>query len=310
MTAEVNLNRWGVFVALVRAGSFTAAAEQLGLTKAMVSQHLARLERELGVTLLVRSTRRMSLTEAGAVFHADCARILAEAEAAIERVGESRDTPRGTLRLTTSTDYGMAVVAPALASFMQRHPAVQADLVIGDQLSDLIAERFDLAIRIGWLRDSSLRAIRLGGFRQLVVATPAYLAVHGTPRQPEQLTTHGWIALSVLPSPLRWTIISSAGKRRTVRMRPVAQANNAAAVRALVLAGAGVGVLPDYLAEADIRAGRLVVLLTQYRLPEGGIHAVYPGRQAPAKVRAFIDHLRDSIAASHGAHVADHSTMP
>ena len=296
MANEVNLNRLAVFVALVRAGSFTAAAEQLGLTKAMVSQHLARLEQELGTTLLLRSTRRMSLTEAGAVFHADCVRLLADAEAAIARVGGNRDTPSGTLRLTTSTDYGMAVVAPALASFCQSHPQVQVDLVIGDRINDLIAERFDLAIRVGWLRDSSLHATRLGSFRQMVVATPAYLAAHGTPRRPEQLATHGWIAMSVLATPLRWTFVNSGGTRRTVRMKPVAQANNAAAVRAMVLAGAGVAVLPDYLAEEDVRAGRLVALLAQYRLPEGGIHAVYPGRQPPAKVRSFIEYLRGRLA--------------
>ncbi|GGY22771.1 LysR family transcriptional regulator [Rhodanobacter panaciterrae] len=296
MASEVNLNRLAVFVALVRAGSFTAAAEQLGLTKAMVSQHLAKLERELGVTLLLRSTRRMSLTEAGISFHIDCMRLLADAEAAIDRVGGNRDTPSGTLRITTSTDYGMAVVAPALASFCQLHPQVQVDLVIGDRINDLIAERFDLAIRLGWLRDSSMHAARLGSFRQLVVAAPAYLSEHGTPRRPEDLAAHGWIAMSVLATPLRWTFVSSGGKRRSVRMRQVAQANNAAAVRAMVLAGAGVGVLPDYLAEEDIRSGRLVALLAQYRLPEGGIHAVYPGKQPPAKVRSFIDHLREQLA--------------
>jgi len=298
MANEVNLNRLAVFVALVRAGSFTAAAEQLGLTKAMVSQHLAKLERELGVTLLMRSTRRMSLTEAGTSFHADCVRLLADAGAAIERVGGNRETPSGTLRLTTSTDYGMAVVAPALASFCQLHPQVQVDLVIGDRINDLIAERFDVAIRLGWLRDSSMHAARLGSFRQLVVAAPAYLSAHGTPRRPEDLAVHGWIAMSVLATPLRWTFVSSGGKQRSVRMRQVAQANNAAAVRAMVLAGAGVAVLPDYLAEEDIRSGRLVVLLAQYRLPEGGIHAVYPGKQPPAKVRSFIDHLRGQLARS------------
>jgi DNA-binding transcriptional LysR family regulator len=296
MASEVNLNRLAVFVALVRAGSFTAAAEQLGLTKAMVSQHLARLERELGVTLLLRSTRRMSLTEAGTRFHADCVRLLADAEAAIARAGGNRDTPSGTLRLTTSTDYGMAVVAPALASFCQLHPQVLVDLALGDRINDLIAERFDLAIRVGWLRDSSMHAARLGSFRQLVVAAPAYLAVHGMPRRPEDLAALGWIAMSVLATPLRWTFVSSSGKRHTVRMRQVAQANNAAAVRAMVLAGAGVAVLPDYLAEEDIRSGRLVALLAQYRLPEGGIHAVYPDKQPPAKVRSFIDHLRQQVA--------------
>jgi DNA-binding transcriptional LysR family regulator len=296
MGRDVNLNRLAVFVALVRAGSFTAAAAQLGLTKAMVSQHLLRLERELGVTLLVRSTRRMALTEAGAAFHADCVQLLEQAQAAIERMGDQRSKPSGTLRLTTSTDYGTAVVAPALAAFQRLHPSLQVDLAIDDQISDLIAERFDLAIRIGWLRDSNLRAVRLGGFRQLIMAAPAYVAEHGAPRRPEDLAAHGWIAMSALATPLRWTFTHGNGSRRIVRMHQVMQANNAAAIRALVLAGAGISVLPDYLVQEDIQAGRLQVLLAQYRLQEGGIHAVYPDPQPPAKVRAFIDFMRDRLA--------------
>ncbi|GGA06824.1 LysR family transcriptional regulator [Dyella caseinilytica] len=296
MKRDVNLNRLAVFVALVRAGSFTAAAAQLGMTKAMVSQHLLQLERELGVTLLVRSTRRMAMTEAGVAFHADCVQLLEQAQTAIERIGHQRSKPTGTLRLTTSTDYGTAVIAPALAAFQRLHPSLQVDLVIDDQINDLIAERFDLAIRIGWLRDSSLRAMRLGSCRQLVMAAPAYLAEHGAPRRPEDLVTHGWIAMSPLPTPLRWTF-TRGSQRRVVRMRQVMQANNAAAIRALVLAGAGVSVLPDYLVRDDIQTGRLQVLLAQYRLPEGGIYAVYPDPQPPAKVRVFIDFLRDHIGA-------------
>ena len=297
MQRDVNLNRLAIFLALVRAGSFTAAAEQLGITKAMVSQHLLRLERELGVTLIVRSTRRMALTEAGAVFHTDCVQLLEQAQTAIERMGDRRNTPTGTLRLTTSTDYGIAVIAPALADFRRLHPSLQVDLVINDQISDLIAERFDLAIRIGWLRDSSLRAARLGSFRQLVMASPAYLAEHGMPRRPEDLATHPWIAMSALTAPLRWTFTRGTRTRRIVSMTQAMQANNAAAIRALVLSGAGISVLPDYLVQDDdIQAGRLQVLLAQYRLPEGGIHAVYPDPQPPAKVRAFIDFMRDRIA--------------
>lgn len=295
MKRDVNLNRLAVFVALVRAGSFTAAAAQLGMTKAMVSQHLLRLEQELGATLIVRSTRRMALTEAGAVFHADCVQLLEEAQAAIERIGDRRNTPTGTLRLTTSTDYGMAVVAPALADFHKLHPQLNMDLVINDQISDLIAERFDLAIRIGWLRDSSLRAARLGSFRQLVMATPAYVAEHGVPRRPEDLASHPWVAMSALTAPLRWTFTRGSGTRRIVRMRQALQANNAAAVRALVLHSAGISVLPDYLVQEDILAGRLQVLLAQYCLPEGGIYAVYPDPQPPAKVRGFIDFMRDRL---------------
>jgi DNA-binding transcriptional LysR family regulator len=299
MRRDVNFNRLAIFAALVRAGSFTAAAEQLGLTKAMVSQHLSKLERELGVTLIVRSTRRMALTEAGAAFHADCVQLLEQAQAAIERIGDRRNTPTGSLRITTSTDYGMSVIASALADFHRLHPQLHIDLVINDQISDLIAEHFDLAIRIGWLRDSSLRATRLGGFRQLVMAAPAYLAEHGMPRRPEDLASHPWIAMSALTAPLRWTFTRGGGARRTVRMTQAMQANNAAAVRALVRGGAGVSVLPDYLVQDDIQAGRLQVLLAQYRLPEGGIHAVYADPQPPAKVRVFIDFLRDRIRSLH-----------
>jgi len=296
MQRDVNLNRLAVFVALVRAASFTAAAEQLGMTKAMVSQHLLKLERELGVTLIVRSTRRMALTEAGTLFHADCVQLLGQAQAAIERIGDRSNTPTGTLRLTTSTDYGMSVVAPALADFRRLHPQLQVDLVISDQISDLIAERFDLAIRIGWLRDSSLRAAKLGAFRQLVMASPAYLAEHGIPRRPEDLVTHPWIAMSALLAPLRWTFTRGRSTRRIVRMTQAMQANNAAAIRALVMSGAGVSVLPEYLVQDDIQASQLQVLLAQYRLPEGGIYAVYPDPQPPAKVRVFIDFMRHRLA--------------
>jgi DNA-binding transcriptional LysR family regulator len=291
----VNLNRLAVFVALVRAGSFTAAVERLGLTKAMVSQHLARLERELGVTLLVRSTRRMALTEAGAAFHEDCVRILAEAEAAIERVGVARDEPRGTLRLTAPVNYGTTVVAPALAGFLRRYPQVHADLVLDDHTSDLIGGRFDLAIRGGPLRDSGLHAVRLAAFRQVLVAAPCHLAAHGTPRRPQDLSGHDALALTALRSPLRWTFTARNGTRHRAELRPVAQANGAAAVHAMALAGAGLAILPDFMVEADLREGRLQRLLPGHRLPEGHFHAVYAGHP-PAKVRAFIDHLRTSIA--------------
>lgn len=297
MSSEVNLNRLAVFVALVHAGSFTAAAETLGMTKAMVSQHLARLEAELGVTLVLRSTRRMTLTEAGATFHAACVRILAEAEAAIEQVGSNREKPTGTLRLTATSDYGATVVAPALADFMRSQPQLQTDLVLSDHVSDLIAERFDLAIRMGGLRDSNLRSTRLGSFRQLLVAAPGYLAGRGEPRSLAELASLDWVALTLLSTPLRWTFTAPDGSRRTVRMRQAAQANNVTAAHALVRHDAGISVLPDYLVIGDIREGRLIPLLADYHLPECGIHAVYPGRQAPAKVRVFIEHLRAWLAA-------------
>lgn len=295
MAADINLNRLGVFVALVRAGSFTAAAQQLGTTKAMVSQHLAKLEEELGVTLLVRSTRKMSLTDAGERFHEDCARVLADAEAAIARLGECRDTPMGVLRVAAAGDHGPAIVAPALAAFAERYPQVSVELVVGDALVDLIAERFDLSIRLGWLRDSSLRAAKLASFRQCLVASPGYLARHGTPQTPAELAAHRWIALTILNSPTRWTFTEASGTEHAVQMRAAASANTTLAAHGFVVAGMGISVLPDYVVADDLEAGRLVALLPGFRLPEGGVHAVYPGRQPSVKVRAFIDLLRERL---------------
>ena len=295
MAADINLNRLGVFVALVRAGSFTAAAQQLGTTKAMVSQHLAKLEEELGVTLLVRSTRKMSLTDAGERFHEDCARVLADAEAAIARLGECRNTPMGVLRVAAAGDHGPAIVAPALAAFAERYPQVSVELVVGDALVDLIAERFDLSIRLGWLRDSSLRAAKLASFRQCLVASPGYLARHGTPQTPAELAAHRWIALTILNSPTRWTFTDASGTEHAVQMRAAASANTTLAAHGFVVAGMGASVLPDYVVADDLEAGRLVALLPGFRLPEGGVHAVYPGRQPSVKVRAFIDLLRERL---------------
>jgi DNA-binding transcriptional LysR family regulator len=296
MASDVNLNRLGVFVALVRAGSFTAAARQLGTTKAMVSQHLARLEEELGVTLLVRSTRKMSLTDAGERFHEDCARVMADAESAIARLGECRDTPMGVLRVAAAGDHGPTIVAPALAAFAERYPQVSVELVVGDGIVDLIAERFDLSIRLGWLRDSSLRAAKLASFGQCLVASPAYLAKHGTPAAPADLASHRWISLTILSSPTRWTFTDASGVEHPVQTRSVATANTTLAAHGFVVAGMGLSVLPDYVVREDLAAGRLMSLLPGFDLPDGGVHAVYPGRQPSVKVRAFIDLLRERLS--------------
>jgi DNA-binding transcriptional LysR family regulator len=292
---DINLNRLAVFVALVRAGSFTAAAEQLGMTKAMVSQHLARLEKEVGMTLLLRTTRRMSLTTAGQRFHDDCVRIVAEAEAAITRLGECRDTPAGPLRIAAAGDHGPAIVAPLVAEYAALHPGITPELVVGDAIVDLVAERFDVAIRVGWLRDSDLRSTRLGDVRQRLVASPGYLRRHGVPDAPAALASHAWVALSVLPSPLRWSFTSEAGEATTVTARAAASVNSTLAARALVLAGMGLSVLPHYLVDIDISDGRLVHVLPEHALPVGGVHAVYAGHPPPVKVRAFIDLLKQRL---------------
>lgn len=297
VTSSINLNRLAAFAAVVESGSFTAAAEKLGLTKAMVSQHVSRLENELGISLLTRTTRKVTPTETGAAFYADCAQALQGMQAAIARVGGGSEVPSGTLRLTTPEDYGSAVVVPALAGFMHRFPAVRVEFVATDQVVDLVAGRFDLAIRTGWLRDSSLRAARLGVFDQIVAAAPAYLKKFGTPKRPEDLAKHRWITLTLLRSALTWTFSSKDSKTQTVRISSTVSTNSTASLRAFMREGVGVSILPDYMLDADIRAGRLVRLLAGWSLPQGGVHAVYPNaRYTSAKVRAFVDFFRDQLA--------------
>lgn len=298
-TSSVNLNRLAAFAAVVESGSFTAAAEKLGLTKAMVSQHVTRLEKELGVSLLTRTTRKVTPTEIGATFHAECAQVLQELEAAVARVGGRSEVPGGTLRLTVAEDYGSAVVVPAIVGFMNKYPGMKVELVATDQVVDLIAGRFDLAIRTGWLRDSSLRATRLGDFDQIVAAAPAYLKKFGTPRRPADLAKHRWIAITLLRSALTWTFTSKDGKTQTMRVTAAASTNSTASLRAFMREGAGISILPSYMLDADIRAGRLVRLLPNWSLPQGGVHAVYPNaRYTSAKVRAFVDFLRAYLVKS------------
>ena len=297
VASSVNLNRLAAFAAVVESGSFTAAAEKLGLTKAMVSQHVSRLEKELGISLLTRTTRKVTPTETGAAFYADCAQALQGMQAAIARVGGGSEVPSGTLRLTTPEDYGSAVVVPALAGFMHRFPAVKVEFVATDHVVDLVAGRFDLAIRTGWLRDSSLRAARLGVFDQIVAAAPAYLKKFGTPKRPEDLAKHRWITLTLLRSALTWTFSAKDSKTQTVRISSTVSTNSTASLRAFMREGVGVSILPDYMLDADIRAGRLVRLLAGWSLPQGGVHAVYPNaRYTSAKVRAFVDFLREFLA--------------
>ena len=293
---SVNLNRLAAFAAVVESGSFTAAGEKLGLTKAMVSQHVSRLEKELGITLLTRTTRKVTPTEAGSAFYADCAPVLLEVEAAIARVGGGTGVPSGTLRLTAPDDYGSAAIVPALAGFLHQFPQLKVELVATDQVVDLVAGRFDLAIRTGWLRESSLRATQLGSFDQIVAASPAYLKKAGMPKRPQDLAQHHWIALTLLRSPLTWNFSGRDGKSQSVRVSPTISTNSTASLRAFMREGLGISVLPNYMLDADIAAGRLTRVLPSWSLPQGGVFAVYPNvRYTSAKVRAFVDFLRNQL---------------
>lgn len=298
MTAlgRIDLNSLLVFDAVVDTGGFTAAAERLGVAKAKVSIQIRRLEAQLGTALLIRTTRQVTLTEAGRALHRQCQPLLRGLHEALDQVGTGHAPLSGMLRVSTTVDYAVQSLAPVLARFAALHPDLQVDLRTGDRIIDLGDAGIDLSIRIGWLRDSSQRAVKLGEFEQYVVASPAYLHRTGRPVRPQELAEREWIALTLLPTPLTWRFAAPAGDLQTVQVRSRVRVDSPGALRSMLRAGAGISVLDQYSAQPELDAGHLVRVLEQWALPRGGVYAVLPpGRHVPPKVRAFLAFFQDSL---------------
>lgn len=282
----MNLARLEAFVAVCSAGSFTRAAEHLAITKSAASQHVAALERELGVQLLLRSTRRLALTEAGSTLLEEAQALLAQAQRLVEVTRRRAAQLTGTLRLTSADDTA-AWVAPLIAEYVRVHPGMQVDYRPSDQLVDLVTERFDLSLRSTMRRDSSLRAVTLAEFDVWCVASPAYLRGAGVPQALDDLASHAWIAFTPIPHP--WTLQTRDGQQ-TVRLERRVGTSSTAAGRALAVAGAGVFAAPRFALEAEVATGRLVRLLPALPLPQVTLYAAWPGRrEPPAKTREFIE---------------------
>jgi DNA-binding transcriptional LysR family regulator len=293
---QIDLNNLVFFDAVVKTGSFTAAADLLGVAKAKVSIQISRLEKRLDATLLSRTTRQVVLTDAGRALHLECQPLLQGMQDALERIGSGKSTVSGTLRLSTSVNHATRSLAAAITVFARLHPELHIDLRTDDRVVDLVAEGIDLSIRMGWLRDSSLHAVKLGEFEQYVVAAPAYLQRAGIPERPDDLARSEWIALTLLPTPQTWKFSAAGGHTRLVQMKSRIRVDSPDALRAMLLCGAGLSAVDEYNVRADLKAGDLVHVLPGWALPRGGIHAVYPpGRNVPAKVRAFIDFYRDYL---------------
>lgn len=294
----LNLQRLEIFVAVVTSGSFTGAAASLGLTKAVVSFNVKQLETETGVALLTRSTRRLALTDAGERFFQRCQLLLQDAESVLDDVRRDHGGLSGQLRITTTPEYGARVVVPALAAFAVRHPQLRIQHVASSHHNDLISGRFDLAIRLGQMADSSHHAAVLGHFGIIPVASPAFLQQQGKIDTVEKLAQANWIAHSRLPLPMSWEIRDGQGKPISFRVTtpPVITADSASALLVFALHGAGVALLPDWLVQPEIDAGHLCVLLPDHRFPPQGVSALYPNtRHVPEKVRQFIDFLRERV---------------
>jgi DNA-binding transcriptional LysR family regulator len=289
----VSLDRFDTFKAVVEAGSLTAAADTLGQTRAVVSFNLKRLEEELGVTLLTRNTRQLALTDAGERFYRRCLRTLDEARLAIEEARSEHSQLKGTLRITTTVEFALAQVVPALEVFRQQQPQLNIHLSTSSTHADLISERFDLAIRLGRMHDSNLRAVQLSTFEVFAVAAPQLVerfAPVATLATLESMPTlgHGRVP--------EMTVTDPAGSEHVYQPKPgttAIVADNSATLRAFSLTGQGVAILPQWLIQDDLEAGRLVRLLADYRFAQQGVYALYPDtRHLPLKVRAFIDFMK------------------
>ncbi len=290
------LNDIAVFVQVVDSGSFTAAADTLNLSKSVVSKYVTRLEDRLGARLLNRSTRRLSLTEVGRAFYTRSRRGLLEIEDAEAEVSHLQGEPRGELRLNSPMSFGILHIAPRLPAFLARYPDMTVDMVLDDRRVDLVEESFDLAIRIGDLPDSALVARRLGPCHHVVCGSPDYFARHGVPRTPEDLAAHTTLSFRYHDSPNEWRFVAPDGTYRKAAIDSRVQMNNSLALREAVLAGAGITLTPTFVVGADIRAGRLKAVLTDYQPREVSIYAVYPQRKhLSPKIRAFVDFLAGQI---------------
>lgn len=287
-----NLRRLVYFVAVIETGSFTAAADRLGITKAVVSQQVARIEQEFQTSLLVRTTRKVQATDAGQAFYQRCVLILREAEDAFGELAETVANPTGTLKLTAPFDYGISVVVPAIAAFCRRYPDCKVDALMSDKTLDLMSSQIELAVRVGWLANSDLQARQIGTFRQLLVAPSAMRSQVESMRDPEQLVSLPFVANTALRDPLKWRFSRSEKEHRMVSAQASIFLDTTLAVREAVREGAGLSVLPEYAIGDDLATGRLVQVLPHWQLPAGGIHVVFPAaRFRPVKVRAFVEVL-------------------
>lgn len=287
----MNLNEIVVFARVVELGGFTRAAEQLGVPKSSVSRAVARLEERLGVRLLARSTRALRLTEAGLAYHERVTAALGLIEHAEHEVAHLQGAPRGTVRVTAPHDIGIDFLAGLTARFTAQHPDVHVDTVLTSRTVDLIAEGFDLALRAGQLRDSSLIARKLGAMEHRLFAAPAYLAAHGAPAGPADLGHHACLLFRPRQGRARWRLDGPEG-RLEVEVTGAIGADDLSFLRAATLAGGGIALLPAFLCEPDVVAGRLVRVLPEHARTGLALYVVHPpAARLPRRVALFRDFL-------------------
>ncbi|WP_299598198.1 LysR family transcriptional regulator [uncultured Tateyamaria sp.] len=295
MSRRYNLNRLSHFVATVDAGTITGAAEALGISKAVVSKQLQRLEEDVGTPLLLRNTRHLQPTAAGRQFYEDAKSALTQANNAFERVQDRDRVPKGTLRITAPVDFGVSYVAPFLAKFQDTYPEVMVDLHLSDGLVDIIEDRFDLAFRIGWLTDSSNLARKLLDFEVIAICSPT-TAARANIREPEDLSEIPFVQSSVMSGRTEW-VFEKDTQSKAVSPNVISEINITLAMVAHVMNGYCYTVLPDFLLKDDLRQGRLKRLLPDWSLMKGGVYTVTPPNRVRSNaLKRFLELAHQNIS--------------
>ncbi len=288
------------FAEVVDHGGFAAAGRALNLPKSKLSRRVAELEERLGVRLLQRTTRKLSLTEAGEVFHRHCVAMREEADAAAEAVALVHDEPRGTIRVSCPVTLAQSTVGPLIPLFLARHPQVRIDMEVTNRVVDLVAEGIDVALRVRPTLDDSgsLVVKNLGSTGLLMVGAPVQLERQGRPKTPEDLQKLATVAMSAADGRVSWTLVGPGGREHAFQHKPCYTANDMLTLKYAVLQGTGIGALPDYMCARELRLGLLELVLPEWPLRSGIMHAVFPSRRGmvPA-VRRFLDFLGENVTA-------------
>jgi DNA-binding transcriptional LysR family regulator len=286
------------FRRVVDLGSFSAAANQAGVSHTVLSRQVKHLERHLGTQLLTRTTRRLHLTEAGALFYRHCVQILEQMQAMTLELSEHQQQPSGTLRLGVATAFGELELGRWLPDFIERHPLLQIELNCSDRFVDLLEEEIDVCLRVtDHLPDSSLVARRLASSEVLLVAAPRYVERHGMPTTPEALANHPLLGYSQLLHPQRLQLAGAGGEQRDILMPRRLSANSPMALRAAAIGGLGIASFDRFIVHDALQDGRLVPVLENWKLPGRSLYAVYPqSRYLAPKVRALLDYVQGYYA--------------
>jgi DNA-binding transcriptional LysR family regulator len=297
MSRLPDLEAMAIFATVVETRGITAAATALSQSPPTISKALSRLEQRIGTPLFHRTSRRLTLTQPGRDLAVRAARILAEAEAAEAAMIEQSSSPRGVVRLTAPMSFGIRTVAPLLPGFLTQYPGISIDLTLTDAFVDVVAEGFDLALRIANLADSSLRARRLMSIPRVTVAAPAYLARRGRPAHPSELSIHACFGYAYQQTPDIWTFTNEAGEAVSIRPSGPLRINNGDAVMPALMAGLGIAGIPMFLLEDALETGRLEQILPDWHQPQGSLYLVSPpGPIQPVRIRVLADYLAQALA--------------